>query len=68
MMFKGKNVDVLAEEFKQRAFDGKWQRWVKIPDEDNAYSCVNEAGNRYTTMPEMWVVTDVYDYMMEIVD
>ena len=49
-------------------FDGKWQRWIKIADEDNAYSCVNEAGNRYTTVPEMWVVADVYDYMMEITD
>ena len=66
-MFKSlKNRKVLEEEFKQRAFDGKWQRWIKIADEDNAYSCVNEAGNRYTTVPEMWVVADVYDYLLTI--
>ena len=46
MIFNGKKVDILAEEFKQRAFDGKWERIVKIIDEDNAYSFINEYGNR----------------------
>ena len=36
MIFNGKKVDVLAEEFKQRAFDGKWERIVKIMDLDNS--------------------------------
>lgn len=61
-------IEVLAEEFKQRAYDGKWQRWIKIPDVDNAYTCTSETGGRVTYVPEMWVVSDVYDLMMEIVD
>lgn len=68
MIFNGKNVDILAEEFKQRAFDGKWERIVKIIDEDNAYSFINEYGNRATLFPEKWVTVGVYDYLMEIVD
>ena len=68
MIFNGKKVDVLAEEFKQRAFDGKWERIVKIMDLDNSYSFVNENGNRTTLIPEKWVTVGVYDYMMEIAD
>lgn len=63
-----KKVQVLAEEFKQRAYDGKWQRWIKIPDEDNAYTYTSESGSRFTLVPETWVVAGVYDYLMEIVD
>lgn len=61
-------IEVLAEEFKQRAFDGKWQRWIKIPDVDNAYTCTSETGGRVTYVPEMWVVSDVYDYLLTIED
>ena len=50
------------------AFDGKWQRWIKIADVDNAYTCTSETGSRMTYVPEMWVVAGVYDYLMEIAD
>ena len=60
------NVTVLAEEFKQRAFDGKWQRWIKYMDTDNMYSYTNEVGSRVTLIPEAWVVTDVYDYLLTV--
>ena len=62
------NLTILEEEFKQRAYDGKWQRWIKVPDLENTYSFVNENRNRTTLIPTMWLVTDVYDYLMEIVD
>jgi hypothetical protein len=68
MIFNGKKVDILAEEFKQRAFDGKWERIVKIMDLDNSYSFVGENGSRMTHIPEKWVTVGVYDYLMEIVD
>ena len=68
MIFNGKKVDILAEEFKQRAFDGKWERIVKIMDLDNSYSFVNENGNRTTLIPEKWVTVGVYDYLMKIAD
>lgn len=68
MNFSEKTMQVLETQFKQRAFDGKWERIVKIMDLDNAYSFVNENGNRTTLIPEKWVTVGVYDYMMEIAD
>lgn len=62
------NLQILEEDFKQRAFDGKWQRWIKIMDFDNSYTYTNENGSRITLIPEQWVVAGVYDYMMEIAD
>ena len=66
--FSEKKMKITAEEFKQRAFDGKWERIVKIIDEDNAYSFTNEYGNKAALIPEKWVTVGVYDYLMEIVD
>lgn len=63
-----KKIEVLAEEFKQRAYDGKWQRWIMILDEENSYTYTTETGSRKTEIPGKWVVADVYDYLMEIVD
>ena len=68
MIFNGKKVDVLAEEFKQRAFDGKWERIVKIMDLDNTYTFIGENGSRMSHIPTKWVTVGVYDYLMEIVD
>ena len=61
-------MQVLETSFKQRAFDGKWERIGKIADEDNAYTFINEHGSRVTTVPFKWVTLGVYDYLMEIVD
>ena len=68
MIFSEKNMQILETAFKQRAFDGKWERIVKIMDLDNSYSFVNENGNRTTLIPEKWVTVGVYDLLMEIVD
>lgn len=68
MIFNGKKVDVLAEEFKQRAFDGKWERIVKIMDLDNTYTFIGENGSRMSHIPTKWVTVGVYDYLMEIAD
>ena len=68
MNFNGKKVDVLAEEFKQRAFDGKWERIVKIMDLDNTYTFIGENGSRMSHIPTKWVTVGVYDYLMEIAD
>ena len=68
MVTSEKNMKVYEEEFKQRAFDGKWQRWIKIPDPDNAYTYRTETGSSYTLVPETWVVSDVYDYLLTIED
>ena len=66
--FSESKMNVLETAFKQRAFDGKWERIVKIMDLDNSYSFVNENGNRTTLIPEKWVTVGVYDYLMEVVD
>ena len=64
--FSESKMQVLETAFKQRAFDGKWERIVKIMDEDNSYSFVGENGSRMTHIPEKWVTVGVYDYLMEV--
>lgn len=68
MITSEKNMQILETAFKQRAFDGKWERIGKIMDLDNAYTFINENGNRTTLIPEKWITLGVYDYLMEIVD
>jgi hypothetical protein len=61
-------MQVLETAFKQRAFDGKWERVVKIKDNDNSYSFVDYDGASKTITPLKWVTVGVYDYLMEIND
>ena len=68
MISSEKNMQILEEDFKQRAYDGKWERIGKIADLDNSYSFVNENGNRTTLIPTKWITLGVYDYLMEFVD
>lgn len=49
-------------QFKQRAFDGKWEKIGRILDHENAYTFTNENGNKTTLIPEKWVTLAVYDY------
>ena len=67
MNFSEKTMKIYEEDFKQRAYDGKWERIGKVADEDNAYTFVNEHGSRMTTVPFKWITLGVYDYLMEIV-
>lgn len=57
---------ILETQFKQRAFDGKWERVIKTLDYDNKYTFTNEAGNKVSYIPEKWLVTDVYDFLGEL--
>jgi len=61
-------MTVLETQFKQRAFDGKWERIGKIVDFDNKYTYQTESGSRVTLIPERWVTLGVYDYIMEFQD
>lgn len=63
-----KEMQVLATEFKQRAYDGKWERIVKVYDEDNTYHHINENGNRAVLVPYKWITVGVYDYLLEFAD
>lgn len=59
---------ILETQFKQRAFDGKWERIGKIVDFDNKYTYETESGSKVTLIPEKWITLGVYDYMMELED
>jgi hypothetical protein len=62
-------MTVLETQFKQREFDGKWERIVKIVDYEGMYTYEIESGlRRVTLIPEKWVTVGVYDYVMELVD
>jgi hypothetical protein len=61
-------LNILETDFKQRAFDGKWERIAKIVDYDNRYTYTTDSGSKVTLIPEKWVTLGVYDLMMEIVD
>ncbi len=66
MFTSEKNMNIYEEDFKQRAYDGKWERIGKIADLDNSYTFLNEYGSRVTTVPFKWITLGVYDYLMEI--
>lgn len=59
---------ILETQFKQRAFDGKWERLGKIVDFENKYTYETESGSKVTLIPEKWIALGVYDYMMEFAD
>lgn len=61
-----RDLTILETQFKQRAYDGKWERIGKIIDTDNTYSFKNENGNMTTLIPTKWVTLGVYDYLMSI--
>lgn len=59
-------MHIFDTEYNQR-FDGKWQKWGKVVDDDNIYSYVNDSGNTVTLIPYKWILLDVYDYEIEFV-
>lgn len=61
-------MTILETQFKQRAFDGKWERLGKIVDFDNKYTYQTESGSKVTLIPERWVTLGVYDYLVEFAD
>ena len=61
-------MNVLDTQFKQRAFDGKWERIIKILDHDNAYVYTTDAGSKVRLIPEKWVTVGVYDYIISFED
>lgn len=61
-------LNILETDFKQRAFDGKWERIAKIVDYDNRYTYTTDSGSKVTLIPEKWVTIGVYDLLMEIAD
>ena len=55
-------------EFKQRAYDGKWEMIQKVMDPENAYYTFTETGGRIRMIPEKWMTVGVYDYLITLED
>ena len=62
------SLEVLETQIVQRDWDKRWEKIVKIVDHENAYTYRNENGVSVSLIPERWFVTEVYDFIMEIVD
>lgn len=62
----GVTMEILETQFKQRAYDGKWERVCRIIDKENAYSFTNEYGIKSTYTPTKWVTLGVYDLLGEL--
>lgn len=61
-----KNMTILETQIVQREWDKRWERIVKIMDFENSYTYCNENGVSVTLIPEKWITTHVYDFLMEI--
>lgn len=59
------NSDILETQLVQRDYDKRWERIVKIMDKENSYTYNNEFGTPVTLIPEKWITTHVYDWIME---
>lgn len=62
-------MEYIKTEFRQRAYDGKWEKIALIADVENAYSYKMDADSNVTVtyIPEKWVTVGVYDYEIEVV-
>lgn len=60
--------DVLETQLIQRAYDGYWEKVVKIMDRDNAYTYQNESGAKVTLIPEKWQVIAVYPFLIDFTE
>jgi hypothetical protein len=59
-------MNILETQWKQREYDGKWEKLAKIMDYDNKYVYKTESGSRMTYTPEKWATVGVFDYVGEL--
>lgn len=59
-------MQVLETQFVQRAYDGHWEKVVKVMDHENAYEYQDEAGVRVKLIPEKWLTVVVYPFICEL--
>lgn len=59
-------MNVLETQFKQRQYDGRWEKVVRVMDHDNKYVYKTETGSRMTYTPEKWMTVGVYDMIGEL--
>lgn len=58
-------MKIYQKEIRKRPFDGKWQLLGKIDDTENTYTYVDENQKKVTMIPTKWVVTDVFDFLVD---
>ena len=56
----------LKTAFRQRAYDGKWERIAQVPDEANYYYYTNDNGDQVTVKATKWITIGVYDYLFDL--
>lgn len=61
-------MKAIRYDYKQRAYDGRWMELACVKDTENSYQHKTESGSVVTLTPNMWIVTGVYDYLMQIED
>ena len=57
------STEIMEYDYKQRAYDGKWEILGKVQDKDNSYTYKTESGQRVTLVPEKWVTLRVVDLL-----
>jgi hypothetical protein len=58
-------MNILETMFKQRAYDGKWEKLAKVMDYDNKYVYKSESGSNLTYIPTKWMTVGVFDLLAE---
>ena len=59
-------MNILETSFRQREYDGKWEKLAKVMDYENKYVYKSESGGNLTYIPTKWVTVGVFDYMAEL--
>lgn len=58
-------MNILETAFKQRSYDGKWEKLAKVMDYDNKYVYKSESGSNLTYIPTKWMTVGVFDLVGE---
>jgi len=59
-------MNILETAWKQRDYDGKWEKLAKVMDYDNKYVYKSESGSNLTYIPTKWTTVGVFDLLAEI--
>jgi hypothetical protein len=59
-------MNILETAWKQRDYDGKWEKLAKVMDYDNKYVYKSESGSNLTYIPTKWMTVGVFDLLAEI--
>lgn len=58
-------MNILETAWKQRSYDGKWEKLAKVMDYDNKYVYKSESGSNLTYIPTKWMTVGVFDLLAE---